>query len=146
MRKFILTALLLAGCGTKAPMTLPEKYEAAVVIDNNFAETFWLEWKQTGAQLQGTYRYIPSNRKIPQFTGEAKATTGGDKLQLTLTVPADAQKSMGYPPELKCDMKITQKSVNTFQIGGFLDFKVGDHAMHRLLTMTSTEGPPASPK
>jgi predicted small lipoprotein YifL len=59
MRKFILTALLLAGCGTKAPMTLPEKYEAAVVIDNNFAETFWLEWKQTGAQLQGHLPLYP---------------------------------------------------------------------------------------
>lgn len=144
MKKLLIAAILLAGCGSKAPMTLPEKYEATVVIDNNYAETFWLEWKQTGAQLSGTYRYVPSNRRIPQFTGDARATTGGDKLQLTLTVPAEAQKNMGLPAELKCDMKITQKSPSVFQIGGFLDYEMSGKKWHRLLTMTSTEGPPSS--
>ena len=145
--KLLFASLWLGGCSASKPQTLPLSYEGTVIIDQNNAETIWIEWKQNGPNLDGTYRYVPSTNRVAPFTGEVKAVTGGDKLQLTLKVPPAAQASMHFPPEFQCDMKITQKSPTVFAMGGFLDFKIGDQNFHRLLTMISTFGPPtATPK
>lgn len=139
----LLVSLFLGGCsGSKPPMNLPEHFEGTVVVDAYYAETVWIEWKQTGSQLKGTYRYLPSSRRLKAFSGEVEAVTSGDQLKLTLKIPPDAQQAMVFPAELKCDLKITPRGPNLVQLGGFLDFKSGERQMHRMLTMLSTSGSP----
>jgi len=144
----LLVSLFLGACASsKPPMNLPERFEGTVAVDAYYAETVWIEWKQSGSQLTGTYRYLPSSRRLKPFSGQVSATTAGDQLQLTLKIPLEAQQAMVFPTELKCDMKITPRGPNITQLGGFLDFKSGDRQMHRMLTMISTSGSPTpSPK
>lgn len=152
-----LLLLLVGGCGKKPPRNLPPHFEGNVVIDMGNVESLSINWTQTGAQLKGTYSYGEFKGK----DSEVLAESAGDQVDLTLKVPEAAQKN-GMPEELKCTLTVGNVSAEEVhrryqdvfrshavpdylkagspplvQLGGFLDFKVGDKKFHRIINLTN---------
>ena len=155
----LLALTLLEGCAKKLPpQTLPQHFEGTMAIDAYNIENFAIDWKQQEAKMTGTY-------SAGQVKGEVTATTAGNVVDATFHVSPEDQKKAGYPAELKCTLTIGNVSAvevsrryglndarsnlkapdylkpgspDLMQLGGFLDFKSGDHKFHRILTLTNS--------
>ena len=87
-------ACLVVGC-SKPPMQIPSHFEGTVGNAVSEKDILALEMKQDGRNISGDYVWSRSGA-LSEFKGPFKGTVSGPLVSLSLDIPDEAQKKLGW--------------------------------------------------